>query len=134
MTDEQKYQNRRPCAIYARSRPAGVGGVIDQILKCRTAAEAYGWIVEQQHVFSDDRHDAIIPIGDRPGIRAMLAAARDSRHPFDTVIVVDVVRFSRKVNEILATYSSLSRAGVHVHVIEGRPKRYHRRQQPPEDE
>ena len=83
-------------------------------------------------MFHDDPYNATLAIEKRPGIQAMFAEPAVLSIHSTRSIVAEVTRFSRKVHDILAIYSGLSKVDVDVHVVPGRetPKRHRSRKQP----
>jgi len=124
MKEENRQATPKKCALYARSRTpvSGDQSANPQIANCRAAARDLGWDVPEHHVFFDEGWDSRGPIEQRPGLAALLTAARSESCAFNIVIVDELSTFSRKIADILAIYSTLSRFGVTVQVISPSPK------------
>jgi len=99
-------------AIYARyssdnQRPESID---DQISACRELAAARGFSVDPTHVFTDKAKSGALR--ERPGLEALLAAARD--HQFHAVLVDDLSRLSRDNYFLLTLYAELRFRGVRI--------------------
>jgi DNA invertase Pin-like site-specific DNA recombinase len=88
-----------------------------QILNCRAEARNKGWIVDSRHIYSDEGCHARKAFGDRLGLGALLAAARNQPRPFEVVIVAEQYSFTCRLADMLGVYSTLSQFGVAVHVL-----------------
>ena len=102
------------CAAYARysSDLQSPSSIEDQLRKCREYATLHGFQFLDQHVFVDQ---AISGVGfDRPGLRALLAAATSEARPFDVILVDDSSRLSRDTKDALAIFEKLNFAGIRL--------------------
>ncbi len=102
------------CAVYARfstdrQSPASIA---DQIRKCREYAVRQGWIVLEEHIYSDAAVSGTSL--ERNGLQRMLAAATDRSQPFDCILLDDSSRLTRRLADALNTYERLSFAGIRV--------------------
>ena len=92
-------------SIYARysSENQRKESIEDQILACRRHAEAKGFVVLEAHIYSDyARSGASF---DRPGLLALLAAAKTSL--FDVLLVDDLSRLARDTTYMLVMLGEL---------------------------
>jgi site-specific DNA recombinase len=102
------------CAIYARysSDRQSTASIADQIRKCREYATRQGWIVLEDHIFSDE---AISGTNlEREGLRRLVAAATSKGRPFDCILIDDTSRLSRKLADALNLYEQLRFAGIRL--------------------
>src|SRR4051812_19968242 len=84
----------------------------DQIATGRRYAEAQGWHFVERHVYTDAAVSGASL--DRPGIQALLAAARTRPLPFDVLLVDDSSRVSRDLSDAVRLLQELKFAGVRV--------------------
>ena len=106
--------NQLRCAIYARfsSDRQSPTSIADQIRKCRDYATRQGWLVLDQHVYSDE---AIVATStDREGLQKLLAAASSPVRMFDCILIDDTSRLTRKLADALNLYEKLTFAGVRL--------------------
>jgi site-specific DNA recombinase len=106
--------NELRCAIYARfsSDRQSPTSISDQIRKCRDYAARQGWLVLDQHVYSDE---AIVATStDREGLPKLLAAASSPNRMFDCILIDDTSRLTRKLADALNLYEKLTFAGVRL--------------------
>lgn len=106
--------NKLRCAIYARfsSDRQSPTSISDQIRKCRDYATRQGWLVLDQHVYSDE---AIVATStDREGLQKLLAAASSPDRMFDCILIDDTSRLTRKLADALNLYEKLTFAGVRL--------------------
>src|SRR5262249_39641225 len=99
-------------AIYARyssenQRPESIE---DQIRACREVAAARGYGVDGAHIYRDDAKSGALR--DRPGLEALLAAARTQQ--FQAVLVDDLSRLSRDNHYLLTLYAEFRFNGVRI--------------------
>ncbi len=90
-------------AIYARyssenQRPESID---DQIQACQELAAARGYVVDPAHIYKDEAKSGALR--DRPGLEALLAAARAQQ--FQAVLVDDLSRLSRDNHFLLTLYA-----------------------------
>jgi len=90
-------------AIYARyssdnQRPESIE---DQIMGCQALAAARGYSVDPVHIYRDEAKSGALK--DRPGLEALLAAARARQ--FEAVLVDDLARLSRDNYFLLTLYA-----------------------------
>jgi len=99
-------------AVYARysSEKQNPLTISQQIRKCREYAERNGFVVLDEHVYSDD---AISGATDnRAGLQLLLAATTRKPLPFDVLLVDDTSRLSRNMIDSLRIFERLRFAGV----------------------
>ena len=102
------------CAAYARysSDLQSPSSIEDQLRKCREYATLRGFEFIEQHVYIDQ---AISGVGyDRPGLRALMAAAISESRPFDVILVDDSSRLSRDTKDALTIFERLNFAGIRL--------------------
>jgi site-specific DNA recombinase len=102
------------CAIYARfsSDRQNPTSISDQIRKCRDYAARQGWIVLDQHVYSDEAIAATSMA--REGLQRLLTATNVSDRMFDCILIDDTSRLTRKLADALNLYEKLTFAGVRL--------------------
>jgi site-specific DNA recombinase len=99
-------------AIYARyssenQRPESID---DQIQACQDLAAARSYVVDPLHIYRDEAKSGALR--DRPGLEALLAAARARQ--FDVVLVDDLSRLSRDNHFLLTLYAEFRFNGVRI--------------------
>ncbi len=99
-------------AIYARyssdnQRPESID---DQIQACQELAAARGYVVDPAHLYKDEAKSGALR--DRPGLEALLAAARARQ--FEVVLVDDLSRLSRDNHFLLTLYAEFRFNGVRI--------------------
>ena len=106
--------NELRCAIYARfsSDRQSPTSISDQIRKCREYAARQGWLVLEQHVYSDEAIAATSTA--REGLQKLLAASAAADRVFDCILIDDTSRLTRKLADALNLYEKLTFAGVRV--------------------
>lgn len=105
--------NKTRVALYARSAAvtSGTVGKIDaQLAELKACCDDRGWIIVEQY------HDAGRPEGD--ALRVLLEAAHSTPRPFDVVMVRDINRISRQLDEVMAFRRSLDALGIELTVLE----------------
>ncbi len=113
-------------ALYARKSTAEEAkhheekSVTRQQAEARAYAEAQGWTVAAAHVYVDDAVSGAVPMEERPGGRALLAAAESTPRLFDVVIMAADDRLARDQWEAAATLRRLYNAGVALHYYQER--------------
>jgi site-specific DNA recombinase len=102
------------CAIYARfsSDRQNQTSISDQIRKCRDYATRQGWLVLDQHVYSDEAIAATSMA--REGLQRLLTATNISDRMFDCILIDDTSRLTRKLADALNLYEKLTFAGVRL--------------------
>ena len=105
-------------AVYARyssdlQRPASIE---DQVRRCREYADARGWQVAEEHIYTDQAISGTITRA-RPGYQRMLADAKE--RVFDVVLADDQSRFSRDQAECLNLEKRLRFWGVGMVTVAG---------------
>ena len=105
-------------AVYARyssdlQRPASIE---DQVRRCREYAEARGWRVAEEHIYTDHAISGAITRA-RPGYQRMLADAKE--RVFDVVLADEQSRFSRDQAECLTLEKRLRFWGVGMVTVAG---------------
>jgi DNA invertase Pin-like site-specific DNA recombinase len=104
---------RRRAAVYARysSDLQSPTSIDDQFALCRAHAVRLG--AEVVETFSDaDAHGS--STAHRPGYRQLLAAALTTPPPFDLILVEDLSRLTRQMNETMSLYHRLRLHGVEL--------------------
>lgn len=96
------------CAAYARysNERQNPLSIDDQIRKCREFADRKEWRVLADHLYSDEAISGAT--GNRPGLKALLAAAKSKPRPFDVVLIDDTSRLSRKLRDALGIFDELA--------------------------
>jgi DNA invertase Pin-like site-specific DNA recombinase len=102
--------------MYARGVRSPEQSIEAQIQCCRAEARNLGLHIPDHLIFRDEGRNRYLAFDERPGLKALLDAARSEARPFDVVIVDANYRFSRPFQEMLSVYSALSRAGVSIRV------------------
>ena len=105
---------RTRTAIYARfsSEKQNALSIDQQIRKCCEYAERNGLRVAEDCVFSDEALSGATD--DRAGLQRLLALAQAKPRPFDTILVDDTSRLSRKLADALRIKERLDFAGIRV--------------------
>ena len=86
------------CAAYARyssdmQRPESIA---DQIRHCRQEAARQGWVILDEHIYSDEAISGVSVEG-RAGLLRLTRAALQRPRPFDLIVVDDTSRLARDV-------------------------------------
>src|SRR6266700_2203928 len=105
------------CAAYARysSDLQSPSSIEDQLRKCREYATLRGFEFIEQQVYIDQ---ALSGVGyDRPGLRALMAAAISQSRLFDVILVDDSSRLSRDTKDALTIFERLNFAGIRLIAI-----------------
>ena len=84
----------------------------DQIEKIRQFAVERGWKLGDDQVYLDEEISGATL--ERPGLRALLAAAESRPRPFDVLLIEDSSRLSRKQADVLNLCERLNFAGVKI--------------------
>src|SRR4030095_8247466 len=66
-----------------------------QVTLASAFAEAHGWIVAEDHVYSDDGISGAEVDDRRPGLARLLAALKQRPRPFDVLVMMDESRLGR---------------------------------------
>ena len=87
-------------AIYARisKKVEAKDKVANQVAMCRDLAQRHGYVVAEEHVYSDDGISAYADKLERPGLKALTAAVRSKTRPFDVLLAVHTDRIGRPEN------------------------------------
>lgn len=103
------------CACYARysSDLQRETSIEDQLSVAREHANRQGWMVLNDHVYTDAGISGASLEG-RPGVQALLVAARQRPLPFDALLVDDSSRVARDLADALRVMQELRFAGVRV--------------------
>src|SRR5688572_1035595 len=101
-------------ACYARfsSDLQRATSIEDQLAAARAYAASQGWHVLEAHIYTDAAISGASL--ERPGIRALRAAAADLPLPFDVVLVDDSSRISRDLSDAVRFLQELKFAGIRV--------------------
>jgi Site-specific recombinases, DNA invertase Pin homologs len=105
--------NKTRVALYARSAvvTSGTAEKTDaQLAELKACCDDRGWIIVEQY------HDAGRPEGE--ALRVLLEAAHSTPRPFDVVMVRDINRISRQLDEVMAFRRSLDALGIELAVLE----------------
>lgn len=84
------------CAVYARysSDLQSPASIADQVRKCQQYAEKQGWMVLNDHMYTDAE---ISGAGvDRPGLQRLLAVVAQRPRQFDVLLIDDTSRLARR--------------------------------------
>jgi site-specific DNA recombinase len=102
------------CAIYARfsSEKQNALSIDQQIRKCREYADREGLRVLDDQVYADEAISGATD--DRGGLQRLLAVAKHKPPIFDTILVDDTSRLSRKLIDSLQIFEQLQFAGIRV--------------------
>jgi DNA invertase Pin-like site-specific DNA recombinase len=84
----------------------------DQIATARRYATAQGWVLLDEHIYTDAALSAASL--ERPGIQALLAAAARRPLPFDVLLVDDSSRVARDIADAVRVLQQLKFVGVRV--------------------
>ena len=106
--------NEPRCAIYARfsSDRQSPTSISDQVRKCRDYAVRHGWLILEEHLYSDEAIAATSMA--REGLQMLLAAAAAPERAFDCILIDDTSRLTRKLADALNLYEKLTFAGVRL--------------------
>jgi hypothetical protein len=79
--------NQLRCAIYTRfsSDRQSPTSITDQIRKCREHAQRNGWLVLEEHLYSDEAISGAST--DRAGLQRLLSAVAGPSIPFDCILI-----------------------------------------------
>jgi site-specific DNA recombinase len=107
------------CASYLRyaSGLAGQTSLEDQKQHCRKFAEEHGWIVPDEHVYTDACKSGTSPAG-RDGLSSLIIAAKSQPSPFRMVLIEVTSRIARNPRHVLDFVDALALHGVHVYFID----------------
>jgi site-specific DNA recombinase len=96
------------CAIYARfsSDRQSPTSITDQVRKCREHATKNGWLVLDEHLYSDEA------ISGASTDRA--AAVAGPSIPFDGILIDDSSRLTRRLADALNLFERLTFAGIRI--------------------
>lgn len=102
------------CGCYARfsTDMQRETSLTDQITTARRYAGSHGWEFLEAHVYADAAQSGASL--ERPGIQALLTAARGRPLPFDVLLVDDSSRVSRDLADAVRLLQELKFAGVRV--------------------
>jgi DNA invertase Pin-like site-specific DNA recombinase len=105
-------QTKIRCAVYARPDRKGAYTVGIQSENCHAEAALRGWTIAQEYIFTDDRLNAMLALGVRPGFAELMREARREPRPFTHLLVDGTQALSRVTSDVLKAFSELSRNGV----------------------
>jgi site-specific DNA recombinase len=113
-TDRQRKMSTMRAAIYARfsSDLQRETSIDDQVAVARRYAQAHGWVVLDQHVYTDAAISGASL--DRPGVRALRAAVNSRPTPFDVLLVDDSSRIARDLADAVRFLQELRFHGIRV--------------------
>jgi len=114
--DEELDQMR--CASYLRIAcdTAGQAALEDQEQHCRRFAEEHGWIVPDEHVYTDAGKSGTSLAG-RDGLNSLIIAAKKQPNSFRMVLVEETSRLARNPKDVFDIVNALALYGVHVYFI-----------------
>ena len=109
------------CAEYQRfssnmQRPASLE---DQDRSCRDLAAAKGWQVLDDHIYGDAAQTGT-NMWHRPGLEALIAAAKQTPRPFDVVLIDETSRLARNLADVLRIAKILEHHGVGLYFVSQR--------------
>jgi site-specific DNA recombinase len=106
--------NPARCAVYARysSEKQNSLTIDQQIRKCREYADRHDLRVLDGQIYSDEAISGATD--DRGGLQRLLAIAKHKPRVFDTILVDDTSRLSRKLVDSLRIFEELQFAGIRV--------------------
>jgi site-specific DNA recombinase len=106
------------CASYLRyaSDMARRTSLEDQKQHSRKFAEERGWIVQDEHVYTDAGKSGTSHAR-RDGLNSLIIAAEKQPSPFQMVLVEDTSRLARNLSNVLDILDKLAFHGVHVYFI-----------------
>jgi DNA invertase Pin-like site-specific DNA recombinase len=105
------------CATYTRCATVegGADSTQRQRQSCRAAATKNGWIVLENHIYTDlGRSGNTLP--GRAALDALLAAASTNPRPFDHLLVEESSRFARNLSIVVEIVAELNGLGVQVYL------------------
>src|SRR5262249_8002411 len=108
-------------AIYARKstpeedKHEEAKSVTRQKADARAYAERKGWTVAEEAVYADDAISGKYGEEQRPGLKALLAAAEQTPRPFDVVIMAKDDRLARDLLQAAVILSRLHEADVRLY-------------------
>jgi site-specific DNA recombinase len=106
------------CAIYARcaSSDQGATSTENQIRRCNEYADRAGWTVVQAFVRADVAVSGT-SFARRDALRSLMEAAEKRPRAFDRVLIADVARLARNLNDLLQIMNHFQKNGVGVMTI-----------------
>jgi DNA invertase Pin-like site-specific DNA recombinase len=111
--------NATRCAIYARSASefqTASNSTADQIRKCTEYAEKQGWKVIKESVEADIAVSGASLVR-RHALRSLMEAAERRPPSFDRVLIADMSRLARNLDDLLPLMNHFHRNGVDVMTI-----------------
>jgi DNA invertase Pin-like site-specific DNA recombinase len=91
---------------------ADVKSISVQREACVRFAESRGWTIDEKYVFADDAVSGAT--FDRPGLKALLAAAASSPAPFTKLVVTEQSRIGRDTVGTIVVVQKLEDAGIEI--------------------
>lgn len=88
----------------------------DQERSCRNAAAAKGWVVLDNHIYTDKARSGTRVAG-QDGLNALLEAAKSKPRPFDRLIIDDTSRLARDVTDVLVIVRQLRACSVAIYFV-----------------
>lgn len=109
-------QPRQRAAIYARcaSSDQGQDALGDQLARARGVAATNGW--QSIATYQDINCSGMTREG-RPGLDALLAAARDKE--FEILLVEDISRLSRDTADLMLMFEEFGEADIAIEPVKG---------------
>ena len=106
------------CAAYARyssdmQRPESIA---DQIRHCRQEAARQGWVILDEHIYSDEAISGVSVEG-RAGLLRLTRAALQRPRPFDLIVVDDTSRLARDVVDAVQQFRELRFHGIDLYFV-----------------
>lgn len=107
------------CAIYARysSDNQRESSIDQQIRNCREAAARKGWIIVEEHIYTDSEKTGTTTHG-REGLAKLMKAAKSKSKPFDYILVDDTSRLGRNKADVFKNIDILSFHKVWLYFVE----------------
>ena len=103
------------------SEATSIPSIQRQQQSCRAAATKNGWIVLENHIYTDLGRSGNTLSG-RAELDALLEAARTNPRPFDHLLVEEVSRLVRDLSIVVKILAELNTVGVQVHLASTDPK------------
>lgn len=103
------------CAIYARysSDLQRERSIEDQVRNCQQHADKQGWLVLDDHLYTDHEVSGVSVIN-RTGLEKLKLDSEEVPKLFDLLLVDDTSRLSRKPGEVESIIERLKYFGIHV--------------------
>ena len=119
----EQYLNTMPpvpfalCAGYFRFSTKLQESLEDQERVCREFASSLGWQMLDEHIYKDPARSGTL-VANRPGLKALRAAAKSTPRKFDYILVPDTSRLSRNIGDIFNLVDEFKSYGVEIYFVE----------------